>query len=64
MRKLLGMLLVTGAITTFSLTARSDDKAKDSGMVLLTPSEVKWGDAPPILPKGVKFSLLLGDPTL
>jgi quercetin dioxygenase-like cupin family protein len=68
MRRLLGCLLVTGAITSFSLTARSDDKAKDaagkdSGMVMLTPSEVKWGDAPPILPKGVKFALLLGDPS-
>jgi quercetin dioxygenase-like cupin family protein len=57
MRKVLGMLLVIGSISTVSLTARSDDK-----MVAMTPGEVKWGDAPPILPKGVKFALLYGDP--
>jgi hypothetical protein len=57
MRKVLGMLLVLGSISAVSLTAHSDDK-----MVAMTPSDVKWGDAPPILPKGVKFALLYGDP--
>lgn len=28
-----------------------------------TPADVKWGEAPPALPKGAKFAVLEGDPT-
>ncbi len=31
--------------------------------VLLTPSEVKWGDPPPIFEKGASFSVISGDPS-
>lgn len=29
---------------------------------MLNPKDVKWGDAPPGLPKGAKFAVLHGDP--
>jgi len=34
----------------------------DKGHVMLTPADIKWGDAPPILPPGAKLAVLYGDP--
>ena len=31
--------------------------------IAITDDEVKWGPAPPVLPKGAMFSLVSGDPT-
>ena len=31
--------------------------------VVLTPADVKWGDAPPVLSAGAKFAVLEGDPS-
>ena len=31
--------------------------------VLIRPSDVKWVDGPPSLPKGAQFAILSGDPT-
>lgn len=31
-------------------------------MAMYTPADMKWGDAPPIFPKGAKLSVLTGDP--
>lgn len=36
--------------------------ADKGGHVMLAPGDVKWGDAPPILPAGAKFAVLYGDP--
>jgi quercetin dioxygenase-like cupin family protein len=36
--------------------------AADQKMTMMPEAEIKWGDAPPILPKGAKFALLYGDP--
>jgi len=38
--------------------------AQDSGSAhsFLTPTDIKWGDAPPTLPKGAKIAVLHGDP--
>jgi len=35
---------------------------KGGGHVMLTPAEISWGDAPPILPAGAKLAVLYGDP--
>lgn len=35
--------------------------AADAGMYM-NPSDLKWGDAPPNLPKGAKIAVLSGDP--
>ena len=29
---------------------------------MITPNQLKWGDAPPSLPKGAKLAVLYGDP--
>jgi hypothetical protein len=33
-----------------------------TGAMYMNPSELKWGDAPPVLPKGAKVAVLSGDP--
>lgn len=35
----------------------------DSDHLMVKPTEVKWGDAPPSLPAGAKTVVLYGDPT-
>jgi uncharacterized RmlC-like cupin family protein len=32
------------------------------GQIYMNTDEVKWGDAPPVLPKGAKMAVLQGDP--
>ncbi len=34
-----------------------------SEMVVVNPGSIKWGDAPPSLPKGAKLAVLYGDPS-
>ena len=36
--------------------------AQAPGPVYMNPKEIKWGDAPPNLPKGAKMAVLSGDP--
>lgn len=36
--------------------------AAKSGPVFLNSGELKWGDAPPMLPKGAQLAVLQGDP--
>jgi hypothetical protein len=41
----------------------ADDAAKAKGQpVFVTSTDLKWGDAPPDLPKGVQMVVLRGDP--
>jgi quercetin dioxygenase-like cupin family protein len=49
-------LLMCGSIGR----ALADDPPGTHTMV--TPNELKWGDAPPILPPGAKLAVLAGDP--
>ena len=30
---------------------------------MITPHDIKWMDAPPVLPKGAKMAVLMGDPS-
>lgn len=48
-----------GAALFVSAPAWSADAA---GSMYMNASEVKWGDAPPSLPKGAKMAVLSGDP--
>src|SRR5262249_18393882 len=38
-------------------------QADNKHEVLVTPSDIKWQDGPPSLPKGAKIALLEGDPS-
>ena len=40
----------------------SPGAAQTSGAMFMNPSDLKWGDAPPGLPKGAKIAVLSGDP--
>jgi anti-sigma factor ChrR (cupin superfamily) len=37
--------------------------AQDHAVGIATPENLKWGDAPAVLPKGAQFAVLAGDPT-
>jgi hypothetical protein len=43
------------------VTARSAEKSKAEA-VSISPADIKWGDAPPDLPKGAHLAVLHGDP--
>src|SRR5262252_3303335 len=44
------------------LAAASVAGADESTHVMLTPPDIQWGDAPPVLPPGAKLAVLYGDP--
>ena len=39
-----------------------DAKPSEEAHVVKSPSDLKWGDGPPSLPKGLKLAVLHGDP--
>jgi len=54
------------ALLTVTTATRADDakkKATKPEAVFLTAAEIKWGDAPPSLPKGAQIAVLHGDPS-
>ena len=52
------LALLCGIASTASLSSL----AADTDQVLVNPGEIKWMDAPPVLPKGAKIGVLYGDP--
>ena len=45
------------------LTLAAPVALADAPMPMLTPGDIKWGDAPAIFPKGAKMAVLYGDPS-
>ena len=43
----------------FATVAQAQGTAEQT---FINPKEIKWGDAPPSLPKGAKIAVLHGDP--
>ena len=60
MRKL-ALCLMLAALTLSATTKKSTTKAPVH--VVMAPSAIQWGDAPPTLPKGAKVAVLEGDPS-
>ena len=60
--KLCLVRLLSGAfcLSVTALPVWAADAATDQ--VFTNPKEIKWGDAPPSLPKGAKLAVLYGDP--
>jgi len=54
-------LIIAGSITTAD-EPRGSPAGRLAHMVAL-PDDLKWGDAPPVLPRGAKVAVLAGDPT-
>lgn len=46
-----------------AIAAIAASSALASETVYMNPSEIKWGEAPPNLPKGAKIAVLSGDPS-
>jgi len=55
----LALLAATGALAADA--AKKPDAAKGAAMSV-NPDEIKWGPAPPDLPKGAEIAVLHGDP--
>ena len=51
-----------GAVLLASTAAWSADMAMTPGQIYMNTGDVKWGPAPPIMPKGAKMAVLSGDP--
>ncbi len=53
---LCAIVLSLGIATSSALAAGEDEH------IFMNPGTIKWGDAPPSLPKGGKMAVLYGDP--
>ena len=51
------IVLVLALVAAFAATAHAADEG-----VFINTGDLKWGDAPPVLPKGAKIAVLNGDP--
>lgn len=51
-----------GAALAVAGPSWSADMAMTPGQIYMNTSDVKWGAAPPVLPKGAKMAVLSGDP--
>jgi quercetin dioxygenase-like cupin family protein len=47
----------------FVLSMVAPTALADAPMAMFTPGDIKWGDAPPVFPKGAKMAVLYGDPS-
>lgn len=53
------MMVLPVAVTCVSVARAADAPV---GTVFINANEIKWGDAPPALPRGAKIAVLYGDP--
>jgi len=56
----LGVLLIAGVAR--SQAPAPSATATPAEHIAMAPSDIKWGDPPPVLNKGAKFAVLVGDP--
>ena len=50
-------VIILGALAGPTLAQGTSDK-----QIFINPKDIKWGDAPPSMPKGAKLAVLQGDP--
>jgi len=71
MKKIISTLLLGAVLALSSLTIAQEKKqgskefsnaTATAAHTVLTPADLKWGDAPPGLPAGAKLAVLEGDP--
>ena len=58
MRLRLAPMLALACLVSVAFPAGAADRPHG----MFTPSDIKWGDAPPTVPKGAKLAVLYGDP--
>ncbi|HWE22470.1 MAG TPA: cupin domain-containing protein [Myxococcales bacterium] len=61
MRTMFSVATVSTAMLCFGAFAH-DEKAAKPEAVYLNSADLKWGDAPPVFPKGAKVAILHGNP--
>src|SRR2546427_11315788 len=54
--------LLAATLCTVPAGVFAADAAPMGGATMITPDQLKWGEAPPSLPKGAKLAVLHGDP--
>ena len=54
--------LVIGVLACAAVAAPAMAQGTGSAPSFISPTDIKWGDAPPSLPKGAKIAVLQGDP--
>jgi quercetin dioxygenase-like cupin family protein len=54
--------VAVAAIVLGAMTAPAFAQGTSSKEVFINSKDIKWGDAPPSLPKGAKLAVLQGDP--
>jgi hypothetical protein len=59
----LGLSLLLGFGPARSGADDEPKHADDKDHVVVTPDKIKWGPAPPAMPKGAEAAVLVGDPT-
>jgi hypothetical protein len=72
MRKMVVLAIALGASFALCAQAIAQEKAapaakktagaKKTGHVIVSPADIKWGDAPPVFQPGAKMAVLQGDP--
>jgi quercetin dioxygenase-like cupin family protein len=60
MKITLPTLIAVVVFAGFTSTATADTKG---GHEIVSPQEIKWGPAPPVLPPGAEAAVLFGDPS-
>lgn len=58
----LALTVIFGSAYVRAQDEKTDSQAQEARDILLKPSDIKWMDAPPALPKGAKIAILEGDP--
>ena len=54
--------LAAGLLASAAFAAAALAQGTSGAHTFITPTDIKWGDAPPSLPKGAKIAVLQGDP--
>ena len=54
--------LVVGVLACAAFAAPAIAQGTGAAHSFISPTDIKWGDAPPSLPKGAKIAVLQGDP--
>jgi len=70
MKKAIALAITLAVLSAIGSVAGADEKAapakkKAAAKAMaapMNPSDIQWGDAPPIFPAGAKFAVLMGDP--
>ena len=60
---LLLMVCLAGYYSLWAQTANTNMNHANGSHVMVNNMDIKWGDGPPSLPKGVQVAVLEGDPT-